>query len=154
MPVPDFRRGEELTASDLNQLALAIKQLQEGSPGAIPGFGSPRGMVLAMALAHPDVFLPARITAAPGSDPGPPPTPMYRSVFSYDAVAIWKAGVTLAGVRPSYGTDVLADDCKIYPALVGDLCVIVRAPSDTGEPTAELWILTEKVYRRACVPPP
>lgn len=153
MPLPDFLRGQTLAAADLNLLVQAIRSLQEGPLSGTPGFGTPRGFVAALSLAFRNVFMPAKITFVHGADPGPPPLPQLRSEFSYDAEAVWKSGVTLTGVRPDFGSDVLGDDCKVYPALVGDDCIIVRLPQDSGEPSAKLWVLTEKIYRRVCQSP-
>jgi hypothetical protein len=122
-----FAEGEALSASKLNALAQLAR-----SAGNIVGDGTvvarrtPGGVVLSAPRGR-DVWVPARITAAPDES-----TPIAHDAAVYSAAALFEATVAVTDAAPAYRNTGLRPGQTpaplILPARVGDDCHLVIGP--------------------------
>lgn len=148
MPLPRINRDDVITADYLNQLAAAIEQAMDPSGGD--------GMVMrALASLRREDLVQCRIKAVRFDHdiiPPGPDVPDYPSLWTYDYIGIGRAGVKEEDATPVYGRPVRNDEAKIYPARVGMVCYLVRAPNGAGTYAGELMLLpdSEVPARRRC----
>lgn len=141
--------GEPIRAEDFNELVRAIRGLQTLTlgPGLSGGF-SARGGLRLILRGWRDAFggraAMGVITKAPTDM-----APVLPSDCFYDVEALdgeWK----MEDAVPVYGRDVAGDQAAIFPARVGDLCIILRRPTDDDDVEDQLWILSERTVRAPC----
>lgn len=129
--LPRIRPGEVITAEFLNTLAAAIERSLRGVEAEAGGVAA------VLAALRRDELVQARLKRVRFlGDPGPTgqgtTMPSLPSEISYDAVAVGRPGIALSGATPIYGRPVRNDEIRIYPALVGMVCYIVRSPRNDG----------------------
>lgn len=153
--------GEPITAA---WAAMVVDELDRLSREAsLRSAGNPvlEAMVLSLTSLEPSVFVAARIMDVRLSGAGvsgPSGTAYLGSQVSYRIRGIRRGGIDLDNQFPVYGRPVRGDEARIYPALQGMVCFIVRSPAATGAggTDAQLMLLpgSEVVARRSCTAPP
>lgn len=144
--IPAPARGEGITAAFLQSLSARIERLERN--GVDP--------VAAVFAALPsDEFVQCRIVKrrfmgdpiADDAEPAEVP-----SAFTYDIRGV-RRNLVRTGLTPIYGREVRSDECRVYPALVGQVCYFVRSPGGGGGGLqGELMLLPgcEVPARRRC----
>lgn len=162
-PLPRVNPRTPVTAEAWNRLVDAIESVNrfaaEVGRDSRRGVGSLR-VDIARALDLGERLMVGTITAVPPpvvpDEPGQPRRAWLPSQVRYFAQADYAPSIVVDGLGdgalPAAGREVEGDECRIYPARVGDRCLIVREPDPASEGgfTSLLWVLTEKVARRRC----
>lgn len=151
---PPVLAGDPVSAAHTNAILAAVRALDERDRRA-------RAAIEA-ALARPGDLgrlLPAIIIAAP-----PPGVPLYPSACPYTAQVMHLGDAARFSGLPAFRADVRGDECKIWPAVIGDPCFVLRwrdtrpyggpGGGEIGEWRADLWVISEKIYRRPCAQAP
>lgn len=133
------QRSAPIKSQDHNQLVEDLQRVLRIStgPGLSASWGS-NGIVLALAAATQDWFIPARITSASGANPDLPAN------ITYGVKGIFEDSATMTSAIPAYGRPVKGADAaftKIRPAAVGSFCYILRDRNASGVVTAKLVLL-------------
>lgn len=147
MTIKPVQPGDEIRADDFNE--LLARSIAAVGPG-LQLQQTPTGAILSLAFVLAQYGILARITAAPTQTD--PPTLMDSDVV-YDAVAVRIASAKVTGKLPKYGRNGIAVGAAVQPAVVGDLCIIVRVPNDDGTFTDDLCIMTERPIGAPCETP-
>ncbi len=142
----DPQGGQVLSARWLRKLLLALRTLPTLSAG--PGLLVQRSggsVSIALAATIREYAIPSRITEVVGA------TGDLASDVVYSARAIGRDGVTVTRRTPRYGR-ILEGEYRVRPAEVGDLCLIVRLPTDAGAYVEDLWLIegTERLLTGRC----
>lgn len=147
--LPRAMRGTRPSAADFNALASAVEAALTVRTGqGLAARAGLDGVLLTLLGRQRDRGYWVKIT----NRTGPNGTPGFPSQFLYDVAAIDR-GWTAAGMTPAYGRPAHGDECKIWPAEVGDLAYVLRNPQADGTVVAELWIFNEVTAKGPCTAP-
>lgn len=148
--IPTVRSGDAITAEAFNALADAVSRMARirQGPGVLVRTVAD-GVVIGLDLEFFKGFpLVGRITAvAGGAGPG------IASTFTYSVKVRGRPELpTYTGITPSEGRPVLDSDSttQIYPAVVGDMCLVELRPDGDGTSTARMCVLTEVLALEDC----
>lgn len=147
--LPSFKRGQRPKASDLQAMVEAIEELRtylstvQGGAG-IDVINSAAGMMIALSGGGKSRWEWAKIFDAP-----PYAAPVLPSACLYGIRGL-DASFEMTDVLPEYGRPCFLDECHIYPAKVGAMCMVLRNPQDGGGKIAEMFVFGEQVVRGGC----
>lgn len=147
LPGP-FRPGDKLRADELNQIVDGIAQVGSETGGSQPG-----GLSIVEPIQQPtprgrsyvELGQWAKVVNAPAY------APTKANLIKYD-VALLRNGYIEKNVTPYYGRPVKGDDIELWPAKIGDECMVMLSRDSEGKQSARLWILSEQVNTAACPP--
>jgi hypothetical protein len=147
-PLPDrFKRGDALEANEMNQIVDAIRTLDAGGPTTESGgspVSSPRSSTRGGHGRHSWRQAEATIVGAPSYAPTDPTLVTYT-------VAITETAFQIANMIPYYGRPVKAN-LLIWPAKIGDHCVVWRGVDSEGKQSSRLQVFSEQLEAVACPP--
>lgn len=157
--VPALRRGDPIGEAWIGQLVATVNGLVDAARGGATANAQAELLAIVGAAQPPGRAAWARITAVDvdagaAGLPGAPGA-HFPDDIRYTAVELGRPEAEMGPAYPDFGRPVRNNEARVYPAAVGDLCLILKDPGG-GVIRPRLMLLpgSEVVARRKCQPGP